>query len=282
MITEPLFLQAAPPPDLAGLVKCFWEVAAPASAEPTLIVPDGSPELVVELGEVGLRLDEQGRVLSAARAVVAGQLTRAIELATPGGFHAFGIRLQPWGASALLGDTLPELTDETPAMDDVLGAAGRQLAGCITDASGFSQRVQHAQAWLRRHARYRAAAWLPWAGARLRAGGLPVAALAQQLQLSPRQLERVFLRSVGLAPKAFARQQRFAQAAQALDGARSLADLAQACGYADQAHMARDFRAFAGLAPSRLAQRLTAVSSALAGLGSPEVAFVQAAPGSAG
>ena len=67
-------------------------------------------------------------------------------------------------------------------------------------------------------------------------------------------------------------------AVQALETASSLAGLAQACGYADQSHMARDFRAFTGLAPSGLSMRLDAVSAALAGIGPRDVAFVQATP----
>jgi AraC-like DNA-binding protein len=60
-------------------------------------------------------------------------------------------------------------------------------------------------------------------------------------------------------PKTLARILRFEHALALLrrdDGAR-FAEIAERCGYYDQAHMNRDFRAFAGASPSEfLARRL--------------------------
>ena len=275
----PTVFHAAPCPDLAGVVKCFWELRLDrgAAQDQALIVPDGSHELVVEMGSFAPRLDPQGRALGSAAAVMAGQLTHAFELGTPPGYHAFGVRLHAWGAAALVGDDVPTLTDATLPLDDVLGQAGVMLAAQLTQAADFTQRVQLAQAWLRRQlAPARINPRLPLACRQLGVGRQTVAQVAAELQLSTRQLERLFLRGVGISPKAFARQQRFARATGALAHVRSLAELAAACGYADQAHMARDFRAFAGLAPSALSARLDAVAAVLGGVSARDVAFVQA------
>jgi AraC-like DNA-binding protein len=275
----PTAFQAAPSADLATVVSCFWELRLDthAAQDQALIVPDGSHELVVEMGRFAPRLDAQGRALGSAAAVMAGQLTRAFELATPPGYHAFGIRLHAWGAAALVGDDVPALTDATVALADVYGTAGTTLAELLTLATSFAQRVQLAQVWLRRQLKpAQLNARLPLACRGLGQGRQSVAQVAAWLQLSTRQLERLFLRNVGVAPKVFARQQRFARATAALARARSLAELAADCGYADQAHMARDFRAFAGLAPSGLGARLDAVAAVLSGIGARDVAFVQA------
>jgi transcriptional regulator GlxA family with amidase domain len=62
-----------------------------------------------------------------------------------------------------------------------------------------------------------------------------------------------------MAPKMLARLLRFGRARDLLerdDGTR-FADIAETCGYYDQAHLNRDFRAFAGAPPgSFLARRL--------------------------
>jgi AraC-like DNA-binding protein len=72
---------------------------------------------------------------------------------------------------------------------------------------------------------------------------------------------------VGLAPKPAARVLRFQRAAELLlppgpDGgsraraARSVADVAATCGYADHAHLVREFRTLAGCTPTEyLAER---------------------------
>jgi AraC-like DNA-binding protein len=58
---------------------------------------------------------------------------------------------------------------------------------------------------------------------------------------------------VGLAPKRWVRVARFNAAAQSLavPDRRRLADLAHDHGYADQAHLTREFGALAGVPPSR-------------------------------
>ena len=80
--------------------------------------------------------------------------------------------------------------------------------------------------------------------------------LASQVNLSISQLERMFTRHVGVGPKLLARQTRVcALAAEATTLANpGWALLAARYGYADQAHLAREFRELTGLTPSSLAR----------------------------
>ena len=93
----------------------------------------------------------------------------------------------------------------------------------------------------------------------LRAGGaLRVSDLAAETGWSGRHLTSRFRTEIGLTPKAAARVIRFHRARHLLvreataggNGYR-LADLAAACGYFDQAHLAREFRSLAGCPPSQ-------------------------------
>jgi len=73
---------------------------------------------------------------------------------------------------------------------------------------------------------------------------------------SGRHLTSRFRTEIGLTPKAAARVIRFDRArhlliAKAADSGYRLADLAATCGYFDQAHLAREFRALAGCPPSQ-------------------------------
>ncbi len=89
----------------------------------------------------------------------------------------------------------------------------------------------------------------------LRSGGQVRAADLAGRRLEPAYLQRRLRAETGLTPKAAARVTRFDRARpdpprQAAAGAGStLADIAAACGYYDQAHLAREFRALAGCPP---------------------------------
>jgi transcriptional regulator GlxA family with amidase domain len=82
-----------------------------------------------------------------------------------------------------------------------------------------------------------------------------VAALAETSGRSPRWLQRWFAREIGVPPRRYMRLLRFQQAlAGVQDSPESLAAQAAEHGFADQAHMAREFRAIAH-APAGVARR---------------------------
>jgi transcriptional regulator GlxA family with amidase domain len=78
-----------------------------------------------------------------------------------------------------------------------------------------------------------------------------VSALADELAWSGRAFGERFRERIGMTPKRAARIVRFERATERLerDRRQGLAGLAYACGYADQAHLTREFRAFAGTTP---------------------------------
>jgi hypothetical protein len=81
-----------------------------------------------------------------------------------------------------------------------------------------------------------------------------VSELASLACLGRKQFERVFCGSVGMNPKEYSRVVRFQKSLWMMqNGADGYADIACACGYADQSHFIREFRAFSCLTPKELA-----------------------------
>jgi AraC-like DNA-binding protein len=74
---------------------------------------------------------------------------------------------------------------------------------------------------------------------------------ATRLAVSVRTLQRLAHRYVGLSPAAMIRRRRLQDAAERLrvDPGADLAALAAELGYADHAHLTRDFRSVLGIAP---------------------------------
>jgi len=84
--------------------------------------------------------------------------------------------------------------------------------------------------------------------------GHSVATVAARLSADRRTLAALFRREVGFGLKRYARLARFEQALRAVRAgdAPSLGLIAAQCAFADQSHLTREFRHFAGIAPGRL------------------------------
>jgi AraC-like DNA-binding protein len=177
------------------------------------------------------------------------------------------VALRPLGARALLGLPAGELADIDVPAEDVLGGACAELRARIVPAACWPERFEILDEILLRLA---AARWtgsgpgvatdvapeVSWAWQRLlRSGGaMRVSALAAETGWSGRHLTGRFRTEIGLTPKAAARVIRFSRARRLMVGqaaGTTLADLAVTCGYFDQAHLAREFRALAGCPPSQ-------------------------------
>ena len=79
---------------------------------------------------------------------------------------------------------------------------------------------------------------------------LPLEELACKLDLSPRQLERLFKAQTGKSPQTFAKHMRLRTAAWLLTSSdRTVADIATSCGFSDASHLGREFRKQFGMPP---------------------------------
>ncbi|MFT4226847.1 helix-turn-helix domain-containing protein [Micropruina sp.] len=84
---------------------------------------------------------------------------------------------------------------------------------------------------------------------RLTGGTIAIAALADEVGWSRRHLLNQVRAEFGLDPRTIRRLGRFERARALAQRNASLADVAARCGYADQAHLTRDWRALAGVTP---------------------------------
>jgi AraC-like DNA-binding protein len=223
------------------------------------ILPDGCVEAVFHQEAAFRAFDEDGQSCPQPRSLVVGPATRFLLIQPPPRVRTIGIRFRPAGARLLLPMPVDEIAGRVASIDDLLGSAGRRLAASVGVEAGAGAAVRSLEAAmlarLRRRPERGGAPIRPMAGAILRSRGrLPVAEVARRAGVSPRQLERRFLDEVGLTAKALARLARF----QSVFGTTSdRADLEWAgvafdCGYADQAHLIREFREFSGETPRTL------------------------------
>jgi len=184
--------------------------------------------------------------------------------------HGVQVTLTALGAYMLFGVPTRELTDQSLALEEVFGSGGR-LASRLYEAPSWEARFDLLDvAFTARMADARPPSrGVAWAWARLRDthGAIAVGGLASDLGWSRRHFAARFREQVGLTPKLTGRIFRFRRAIDLLEHPRSmqLADIAYECGYYDQAHLNRDFREFAGGAPTELVARRLPDGGGLAG-----------------
>jgi len=89
-------------------------------------------------------------------------------------------------------------------------------------------------------------------------GSLHVKDLLDSLNISERQFERRFTQTVGLTPNVYLRMKRFNEAIRMIKTRRfkRLTDVAFALNFSDQSHFIRDFKAFSGMTPKSLSQKV--------------------------
>lgn len=79
---------------------------------------------------------------------------------------------------------------------------------------------------------------------------ITVDALAREAGMSPSHFARVFKETMGSTPMQYVQAYRIEQAREMLrDATRSIAEIAAACGFADQAHFSRSFKQISGETP---------------------------------
>ena len=166
------------------------------------------------------------------------------------GIHLF---LKPQGVRAILGVSSRELTSRVVHLSDIWGRAAGELIERLMNARRWQQRFSLLdQAFLRVMKAIGPPRALAWAWRRLAEthGRIQVRQLARELDVSRRHLGELFRAEFGVAPKTAARIFRFERACRLMvDERPSLADVAFACGFHDQAHMTREWNSLAGCAP---------------------------------
>ncbi|TYK43454.1 helix-turn-helix domain-containing protein [Actinomadura decatromicini] len=174
---------------------------------------------------------------------------------SPGGQRGIQLDVTPLGAYTLLGLPMARLTNAAVELPDLLGRAASTLVERLGDTPSWGARFDVLDEFLLRRLEVGPAPD-PEVGRAWRMldadPAVPVARIAADVGWSRRHLTDRFREQAGLPPKVMARVLRFQRAVGRLAGGAGFAEAAAACGYYDQAHLNREFRALSGCTPSEL------------------------------
>jgi AraC-like DNA-binding protein len=162
------------------------------------------------------------------------------------------IRLEPTAAVALA-----DLSGTVATLEEVWGRDAARIEERLRAATSWDERFTIAAGVLGRRLSLRRPVdpevAQSWRRIRTSQGRLRVEALADEVGWSRKRLWSRFRAQLGVSPKRVARLVRFDRAVHLLAAGHAPAGVATAGGYADQSHMHREVREFAGLTPAAVA-----------------------------
>jgi AraC-like DNA-binding protein len=219
------------------------------------LLPTGSMHLVFRTAGEQVRLfgsdvDPAGRPLG--HAVVGGARAAPYLRDLSPGVRSVGAMLEPGASRLLFGAGADELAGRHTSVEDVWGSpAASEALERIALAGAPERQLAELESLLR--ARLPLVRCLHPAvaeGLALLAAAPDVRRAVARSGYSHRRFIALFREAVGLAPKLYCRVLRFQSALARIRSSRgTLAEVAAGSGYADQAHLTREFAELAGISP---------------------------------
>jgi AraC-like DNA-binding protein len=226
----------------AGLLKKYikhFYIFNSRDTNPERILPLGTVEITVSLNSGGndVLITNTG---TRSYFVVPRALNRMV-----------GISLQPWGLYGLLKLSPGEIANSKFPLRDVLEPRFRELIDRVQDSCDPRGIITTLQQYLLRHGDDRDHEMVRDAVSQIDKyrGQLQLPDLFKRYYLSPRRVEQLFERSVGMSVKKYSRLKRFHFAVTQLKKDANLTALALNAGYYDQPHFIHEFGEFAGVSP---------------------------------
>jgi AraC-like DNA-binding protein len=248
----------APSSPMAGVIERHVVYSGRGSArEFERVFPTGQPELTLNLRTGELRCYDVATFAAHRErgALVSGVHMTPYIIDTAQLEDMISVRLHPTGLWRLFGIPADTMTGAHVLLSDVLGSEWNRLAERLHDAVTAEERVKRMEAALRLLPVRASHPAVANAVARICASPahVKVLELAREHGLSFRRFNLLFRREVGLSPKQFTRVRRFQTVRQTLARNPHIegSHLATTHGYADQAHMIREYREFTGFTPSQ-------------------------------
>lgn len=252
---------ATPIGPLAQYVESLWAVESHGAYTRETIFPRAVTEVFFNLGPPARWIRDR-QVTSVSTSWISGLHERPFEIESDPSSSLIAIRLRPEGVRPFLGLPPSEVAGEVVPLRSLLGPWIEEIGERLRELDGMERRF----ARLAEFACDRFARTGPVSPTLLRSlAGLRqrprvrVAELVRDSGWSHRHFIARFRGEIGLAPKSFARIVRFERAVKRIEQVprRGWAALALDCGYADQSHLANDFRDLAGSTPGDVLRRLS-------------------------
>jgi AraC-like DNA-binding protein len=247
-----------PHPDLRSSVKCYWTLEIPAQkhVQRQLIIPDGCIDMIFILGDDVKRYTSENEFIIQPREMVLGQITEPFYVEPTGSVSSFAVRFYPFGFANFVTVPINTLANKETPIHVLLGdETARELSREIIQASNTEHRIEILERFLLERlndnstidniVRNTIDTML------ITKGSTAISSILGKDVSKRRQLERKFMKQIGISPKQLGKVIRLQAALKMMlnEPSESLTTVAYESDYYDQAHFIKDFKEFTGTTP---------------------------------
>ena len=239
------------PAHLSPLIAAVWQIRGSSTeCKVRRILPDGCADVIIDLA--------QWQQTGVARILAVGPMTKAVLVPSGNDMDLVGVRFRPGAGRGVVATNFAEMLDAVVPLERAtvkLPISCEQMFRAPSIRSRADLILQsltlNRTDWPQCPDTVLEAMYI-WRTAARALNSIPtVATVAREIRVGERRLERLFSRWTGYTPVQFRRLVRFRAAIRMAQANRhSWTDVATRCGYADQAHLTRDFQAFACTTPT--------------------------------
>jgi AraC-like DNA-binding protein len=251
------YLECKPIDPLSEYIQLIWiaESESPDDHYPKeKILPDGIVEVVFHYYEPLITYLANGKKFIQPKGFAVSQMRKFIEIESNGKVGFVSVRFYPWGAHLFFKEPIKNFLDSTIDIKYLWKDEYRDIHNQL-ETFNDEEKVNRVQQFLIMQFEKNRTDKIQINDAikliRDTKGQLSIDELCENLNLSYKQLERIFLATIGTTPKVFSRTTRFLHLCHHLKEYedKTMTQLTYDLGYYDQSHFIKEFKEFSGLTP---------------------------------
>jgi len=261
-----------PHKDLESVVSCYWTLEVPADidAQRQRIIPDGCIEMAFILGGDIKRYTSEDEFIIQPRAMVLGQTIEPFYIQPTGYVNTFAIRFYPYGFANFVTIPIKSLVNKETPLEVLFGEkTAKELERKIIEAADSKERIKIIEDFLldklNEEVTINKIVKMTVDALLSTNGSASIEGILKGDLSKRRQLERNFIKQIGVSPKQLGKVIRLQTALKMLldNNAENLTNIAYESEYYDQAHFIKDFKEFTGTNPKKFLDDENMVLSSL-------------------
>lgn len=248
---------------LSSYVQYYWTCTHDSDVM-EVMYPTGCLELCIDITNGDTVRHRGDRSMAVPRVEVLGHWTIPTRAAIKKGNTCLITRFYPYAGFLFFPNQASEFTNASVDLNDIFSGETAAFYQRLMEQPLLEQKVKLLEAFLaNRLARSRRAQEKIGLMEALchsisrSSDSFNMQRLSAEFGFSERYIQKLFLNYVGITPQSFFSVQRFNKSLELVrEASMSLTTIAYECGYYDQAHFIKEFKAYTGMPPSQLTGNL--------------------------